>query len=157
MKIAFTVNHKSKNTRFYLDSTIGVHICYNKSLFSIYKEKNLPFVCIADHIKLNIIGKSIVTFDVLVDGKSKVINFYNFFYILELEYNLFLVGTIEITNYLILAKKKITVFDNKDNVAFEATKIEIRYLVNVPASEKTLALAFFHSILHNYMSWTQWY
>lgn len=105
MKIALTVNHKSKNTRFYLDSATGIHICYNRSFFNIYKEKNLPLVHIANHIELNIVGKSMVTFDVLVDGKSKVINFYNLFHILELEYNLFLVGTIKTANYLILAKK----------------------------------------------------
>ena len=158
MIVAFTVNHESKDTRFYLDSAAEVHMCYDRSLFSIYKEGNLSPVRTADHTELNVLGKNIVTLDVLVDGKSEVVNFCNILHAPELEYNLLSVGTIEKAGYLILAKKgKITVFDNKDNVALEATKIEISYLVNVPARERTLALASSRSVPHNHASWTQWH
>lgn len=68
--------------------------------------------------------KGIVTLDVLVDGKPEVVNFCNILHSLDLEHNFLSVGTIEKADYLILVKKrKMTVFDNKDNVALEATRI----------------------------------
>ena len=94
----------------------------------------------------------------LVDGKQEVINFCNVFHAPELEYNLLSVGTIEKAGYLILVKKgEMTVFDDKDNVALEATRIGISYLVNVPASGRISALASSHSVPHNHASWTQWH
>lgn len=67
-----------------------------------------------------------------------------------MEYNLFLVNTIEKVGYLILAKKeKITIFDDKDNIALVATRIKTSYLVNVLTSKKILVLAFSHLILQN--------
>ena len=85
-------------------------------------------------------GKGTVTLDVLVDGKLEVVNFCNIFYAPDLEYNLLLVGTIEKAGNSILAKKgKMTVFDNKENVALEATRIGTSYLMNVSVSEKNLA------------------
>lgn len=152
MILALMVNHEPKNTRFYLYSAAEVHMCYTRSLFSIYKEKSSPLVCTTDHTEFNILEKSIVTLNVLVDGKSKVLNFCNILYTPELKYNLFSIGTIEKVGYLILDKKgKITIFDNQDNIAFKATRIRTSYLVNVFASEKTLVLAFLHSVLHNHM------
>lgn len=98
-------------------------------------------------------GKGIITLDVLVDGKSEVVNFYNVLHALELEYNLLLVGTIEKAGYSILAKKeKMIVFDNKDNVVFEATRIGISYLINVLNSERTLALIFLRLIFYSHAS-----
>lgn len=126
-------------------------MCYNKQLFSIYKKESLPLLYTADHIWLNALKKNIISFDVLVEGKSEVVNWCSFFHTLELKYNLFLIGTIKKAGYLILTKKgKISVLDNKNNVAVEATKIEISYLVNVLAREKTLALAFLYSVPHNF-------
>ncbi len=85
-------------------------------------------------------GKVTVTLNMLVDGKSEVVNFCQVFYAPELEYSLLSVGTIEKAGYSILAqKRKMTVFDDKDNVALEATRIETSYLVNVPTSGKSLA------------------
>ena len=125
----------------------------DRSLLSIYKEKNSPPVRTADHTELNVLEKCIVTLDVLVDGKSEVVNFCNILYAPELDYNLFSVGIIEKAGYSILAKKeKIIVFDNKDNVAAEAARIGTSYLVNILASERTLALAFWRLVPHNYAS-----
>lgn len=99
-------------------------MCYDKSLFSIYKEGNSVFLYTADHTKLNILGKNMVTLDVFIDSKSKVVNYCNVFYTPELEYNLLSVGTIEKAGYSILVKKeKMTIFDNKKNIALKATRI----------------------------------
>ena len=156
MIVALTVNHKSKDTRFYLDSAAEVHMCYDRSLFSIYKEENSPPIRTTDHTELKVLGKGMVLLDVLVDGKPEVVNFCNVFHAPELEYNLLSVGTIEKAGYSILAKKgKMTVFDDKDNVALEATRIGTSYLVNVPASGRILALASSHSVPHNHASWAQ--
>ena len=155
MIVALTVSHESKDTRFYLDSAPDVHMYNEKSSFSIYKEGNSSPVRTADHTELNVLGKGIVTLDVLVDGKSEVVNFCNVSHAPELECNLLSVGTIEKAGYSILAKKgKMTVFDNKDNVALEPTRIGTSYLVNVLASERNLALASSRSVLHNHASWT---
>ncbi len=128
MIVAHTVNHRSKDTRFYLDSASEVHMCYNKLLFSTYNKENSPPVRTADHAELIVLEKGTVTLDLLVDGKPEVVNFCNIFYTPELKYNLLSVGTIERAGYSILAqKRKMTVFDDKDNVALEATRIRTRY------------------------------
>lgn len=140
MIIAYTVSHRSKDIRFYLDFASEVHICYDKLLFSIYKEENSPPVHIVDYVELIVLEKGTVTLDILVDGKLEVINFYNVLYAPKLGYNLLSVGIIKKADYLILTKKgKMKVFDDKDNVALEATKIRTSYLVNVLASRKILA------------------
>lgn len=87
----------------------------------------------------------------LVNGKLKVINFFKFFYVFELEYNLFSVSIIEKASYLILTKKKLSIFDNKNNITFKVTKIKTSYLVNVPANKKTLVLAFLRLIFYSYI------
>ena len=151
MIVAFTVNHESKDIRLYLNSAAEVHMCYDRSLFSIYKERNLPLVRTVDHIELNVLGKVIVTLDMFIDGKSEVVNFCNILHAPELEYNLLSIGTIKKASYSILAKKKkMIVFDNKDNATLEATRIRTSYLVNVSASERTLVLAFLRSIPYNH-------
>lgn len=97
-------------------------------------------------------GKGIALFDILVDGKSKVVNFCNVTYTLKLEYNLLLIVIIKKANYLILAKTgKITIFDDKENIALKATRIETSYLINILANKKTSALASLHLILHNHV------
>ena len=72
--VALTVNHESKDTRFYLDSASEVHMCYNRLLFSTYNEEDSPPVRTAHHTELIVLGKGMVTLDVLVDGKQ-VVNF----------------------------------------------------------------------------------
>ena len=140
MIVALTVNHGSKDTRFYLDSASEIHMCYNRLLFSTYSEEDLPPIRTADHTELKVMGKGMVTLDVLVVGKPDVVNFCNVLHAPELEHNLLSVGTIEKAGYSILAKKgKMTVFDDKDNVALEATRIGTSYLVNVPGSGRILA------------------
>ena len=140
MIVAHTVNHRSKDTRFYLDFASEVHMCYNRLLFSTYDEEDSPPVRTANHAELVVLGKGTVTLNVLVDGKSEVVNFCKVLYAPELEYNLLSVGTIEKAGYSIVAQKgKMTVFDDKDNVALEATRIGTSYLVNVPTSGKSLA------------------
>lgn len=67
---------------------------YNRLLFSIYTEKDSSPVYTTNYAELIVLGKGIVTFDILVDGKPKVINFCNIFLALELEYNLLSVSTI---------------------------------------------------------------
>lgn len=47
-----------------------------------------------------------ITLDVLIDGKSKVVNHCNIFHISKLKYNFLLIDIIEKANYLILAKKR---------------------------------------------------
>lgn len=141
--VAFTINYRSKNTKFYLDFAINIYIYYNKLLFSIYKEKNSLFICTMHQTKLNVLKKKMVTLNMLVDDKSKFVNFCNIFYAFKLKHNLFLVDTIKKGAYLILSKKeKITIFNDKKNIAFEATKIRSSYLINIPTSKKTLVLAF---------------
>lgn len=78
---------------------------YNRLFFSIYK-KNLPLIYIVDYIEFNVLEKNMITFDIFVDNKSKVINFCNIFYAFKLKYNLFLINIIEKVSYLILTKKK---------------------------------------------------
>ena len=142
MIVAHTGNQEPKDSRFYLDSALEVHICYNILLFNTYNEENLLLVHTADQAKLIILGKGMVTLDVLVNGKPKVVNFCNVLYALELEYNLLPVDIIKKAGYLIIAiKDKMSVFDNKDNVIFEATRIRTSYLINVPASKKNLTLS----------------
>lgn len=99
------MNHGSKDTRCYLDSALEVYMCYDRLLFSIYKEKNLPPIYTTDHAKLIVWEKGAVTLDVFIDSKLEVVYFYNIFYIPELEYNFFSVGIIEKASYSILAKK----------------------------------------------------
>ena len=47
--IVLTVNNKSKDTIFYLDSAAEVHICYNRLLFSTYNKENSLPIYIVDH------------------------------------------------------------------------------------------------------------
>lgn len=82
-----------------------------------------------------------VILDILINSKSKVVNFYNIFYIQELKHNLFSINIIEKADYLILAKKeKIIVFNYKNNIIFEIIKIGISYFVNIFASRRNLVL-----------------
>lgn len=116
MIIAHIKNHGSKSIRFSLDSTLEVN---NKLLFSVYNKRNSPPIYTADYSELKVLGKGMVTLNMLLDSKFKVVNFYNIFYVLELEYNFFSVTIIKKASYLILAKKvKIRVFDKKNNVTF---------------------------------------
>ncbi len=156
--VALTLNHELKDTRFYLDSAAEVHICYDRSLFSTYNKESSSPVRTADHTELKVLGKGMGPLDVLIDGKPEVVNFCNVLNAPDLEYNLLSVGTIGKAGYSILAKNgKMTIHDNKDNVALEATGIGTSYLVNVPASKETLTLASSHSVPHNNASWTQWH
>ncbi len=108
-----------------MNSASEVYIYYNRLLFCIYNEENSESIYIANHAKLIVLGKNIITLDVLSDGKPKVVNFCNIFYTPELEYNLLLVNIIKKVSYSILAKKgKMIVFDNKNNVAFKITRFE---------------------------------
>lgn len=96
-----------------------------------------------------------VPLDIIIDSKLEVVNIYNILHTSELKYNFFSVSIIEKAEYSILAKnRKIIFYDNKDNVAFEATRIGTSYLVNVSTSKKTLALAFLYSVPHTSTSWT---
>ena len=79
------VDHDWRRQFFYLDSAAEVHIC----LMHTTKKIHHP-----DHTKLKVLGKGIVTLDVLVDGKPEVVNFCNVTHTLELDYNLLSVGTI---------------------------------------------------------------
>lgn len=142
--IAYTVNYRLKYTSFYLDSALKIYICYNKLLFSIYKEEDLQSIYIRNHAKLIIIGKNIVIHNVFVDCKLEFDNFCKVFFIFELKYNLFSVAIIEKINYGILTKKnKIIVFNNKNNITLEIIRITISYLINVFVSNKILAFLFF--------------
>lgn len=150
LKIAFIVNYELKHTKVYLDSAAEVYMCYDRLLFSTYnKESSLPLY-IADYTELKVLGKGMVTLDILIDGKLKFVNFCNILHVPELEYNLFFVGIIEKASYLILAKKgKMRVFDDKNNVAFEAIRIGISYLVNVLAGKGILVLTSLYLVPHN--------
>lgn len=65
-----------------------------------------------------------------------------------------IIGIIEKAGYLILTKKgKIKVFNDKDNIAFEAIKIRTSYLVNILNNKEILALASLHSVSYNNASW----
>ncbi len=112
--VALTVNHELKDTRFYLDSAVEVHICYDRSLFSTYNKESSSPVRTADHTELQVLGKSIVPLDVLIDGKPKVVNFCNVLHAPELEYSLLSVNTFEKAGYSILSQNgKMTIHDNK--------------------------------------------
>lgn len=92
-----------------------------------------------------------ISLDMLINGKLKLINFYNIFYISQLEYNLFSVGTIKKVKYFILAKnEKIRLYNIKNNVAIKAIRIETSYLVNILIAKKTLALSFLYLVLYSY-------
>lgn len=109
-----------------------VYIYYNRLLFSIYNKRNSLPIYIADYTKLKILGKGIILLDILINSKFEVINFYDFFYALKLKYNLLSVAIIEKVEYLILAKNgKIIVYNNKENITFETTKIRTSYLINL--------------------------
>lgn len=85
--------------------------------------------------------KDTVTLDVPLEGKSEAVNFSNVFYTFKLEYNLFFIGIITKAGYLILSKKKkMTIFNSKENITFEAIRIGTSYLIDIPASKKILAL-----------------
>lgn len=75
-----TVNHDLKDTRFYLGFALEIYICYNRLLFNIYREQDSQLVHTADYIKLIVIEKSMVTFDMFINGKLEVVNFCNIFY-----------------------------------------------------------------------------
>lgn len=67
--MVFLVNHKSKNTTYYLNSTLEIYEYYNSSLFSIYKEKSLLLIYTINYIKLNSLEKNMVNINFLIDGK----------------------------------------------------------------------------------------
>lgn len=116
-------------------------MCYDRLLFSSYNKKSSPLIYIANHTELKVLEKG---------SKPTVIYFCNIFYAPELNYNLFLVGIIEKAGYLILTKKgKIKVFNDKDNIAFEAIKIGTSYLVNILDDKEILALASLHLVSLN--------
>lgn len=126
-------------------------------MFNTYNKKSSTLVCIVDHNKLKILEKGMVLLDVLIDSKLQVINFCNIVHFLEFNYNLLLVGIIEKVRYLIyLAKnKKMVVYNNKDNIVLQDTKIGTSYLMNVSVSKKTLTLVFLYFLPHKSVSWTQ--
>lgn len=157
MVIVLTVNYESKDIKNYLDSAVKIYICYDWLLFGIYKEKSSIFINIANYTKLNVLRKGIITFNVPINGKFEVVYFCNIFYFSDLEYNLLLIHIIKKAGYLILAqKKKITVFNNKNNVTFKVTRIGISYLINILASKRTLILAFLHLVFHSHISNPYW-
>lgn len=120
MILAHIGRYEPQDIRFYLDFALEVNIYYNKLLFGIYNKRNLSLICTADHTELIVLDKGIVNLNVLVDSKPEVVNSCNNFYTSKLEYNLFLVSIIEKAGYLILVKKKkMIVFDDKDNVTLE--------------------------------------
>lgn len=104
--VALTVNRESKDTKFYLDSDAEVHMFYDRLLCSTYNKKSSPPVRTADHTQLKVLGKDMVTLDVLIDGKPEFVNFCNILHTPELEYNLLSVVIIEKVGYSILAKKR---------------------------------------------------
>ncbi len=83
--VALTVNHESKDTRFYLDSAAEVHMCYDRLLYSTYNKESSPPVRTADHTELKVLGKGMVALDVLIDGKPEVVHFCNVLHAPELE------------------------------------------------------------------------
>lgn len=89
------LNYVSKNTQFYLDSVAEVHLFYDKLLFNAHKKRNSSLIYIADYTEFNILQKSIITLNVLVNDKSEVVNFCNVLHIPELKYNLLLIDTIK--------------------------------------------------------------
>ncbi len=90
----------------------------------------------ADNSKLKVLGKSNVSFTVMIDIEALQVNSLNVLHSPDLEYNLLLVGIIEEAGYSVVAKNgKMTVFDNEDNVALVETQIGTGYLVDVPCNE----------------------
>ncbi len=71
------VNHELKDTKFCLDIAAEVHMCYDRSLFSIYNKESSSPVRTADHTELKVLGKSMVLLGVLIVGKPEVVNFCN--------------------------------------------------------------------------------
>lgn len=150
------VNHELKNIKFYLDSVIEVHIYYDRLLFSINDTKSLPPIYIANYIELKVLKKNIIPFDMLINSKSKVVNFCNLLHAPELRYNFLIVDIIKKARYSIIAKNgKMIVDDNKNSVIIlEVIRISTSCLVNVSASKKTLFLTFLHLVSHSNVSWT---
>lgn len=95
-----------KDIRFYFNSTIKIYIYYNRLLFNTYNKENLLSVYTADHIKLKIGRKNMITLNIFINNKPEIVNFCNVFYTSKLKYNFLSIGTIKNANYLILAKKK---------------------------------------------------
>lgn len=86
---------------------------------------------------------------IFIDGKLEVINFYNIFHIFKLQYNYLSLNIIEKVGYIILAKnEKMIVYNNKDNIIFEAIRIGTSYLINISTNKKTLILASLYLILY---------
>lgn len=104
--MALIINYKSENTKFCLDFAIKIYMYYNRLLFSIYKKRYSLLIYTTDQTKHNDFKKNMITFNMLVNSKSKVVNFCNVFYSFKLEYNLFLVSIIKKTAYLILTNKE---------------------------------------------------
>ena len=64
----------------------------------------------------------------LIDNKSKVVNLCNIFHASWLENYFLSVGIIKKVNYSILAKKeKMTIFNDKINIALKTSKVKISY------------------------------
>lgn len=87
-----------------------------------------------------------ISLNILINGKSKVVKFYNIFHIYKLEYNPFFINITKKTRYLIITNnEKITIHNNNDNIIiFKSTRIDISYLMNISANKKTLALTFLY-------------
>ena len=152
MNIALTVNSTSnKYTRLSLDSNYNVHMTYDQFLFSKYSEVLLSLIWMDQNWKLRIPGRSAVSFIVRIDNEAFQAHFLNVLHSPDLEYNLLLLGTIEEAGYLVLDKnKKMTVFDNENNVALLETQIGTGYLVDISCDETYQALFSSHSPSQNY-------
>ncbi len=82
----------------------------------------------ADNSKLRVMGKTTVSFKVIIDGVALQVNFLNVFHSLDLEYNSLSVVTIKEAGYSVLAKnRKMTVFDNEDKSALVETQMGTGY------------------------------
>lgn len=66
--------------RFYLDFAAEIYKYYDKLWFNIYNIKNLLPIYTTDDIELQILGKSMVSFNIFINGKLKVVIYFIVFY-----------------------------------------------------------------------------
>ncbi len=90
-----------KDDTFQINLAVDIYIIYNFSLFdkAIYKEKRYKFVVIRDGSQYRIHNINTISINPLINGDYKELDLVNIYYVLNIEYNLLSLGTLEWNSY----------------------------------------------------------
>ncbi len=123
-----------------MDSAVDIYIIHDFSLFNkaIYKEKRYKFVIIRDGSQYRIYSINTFNINSFINGDYKELDLVNIYYILNIEYNLLSLGTLERNSYKFqVTNKKINILNKQGELYLSRTRIGTKYLFNLRKSLTT--------------------